>query len=80
MPSTRDGESEPPGDGLTDHQHEALRMAYELGHFDIPRQASLVEVGAELEISGSSVSERLRRAQVQLIEETVATTWPPLPN
>jgi hypothetical protein len=77
---TQDGESEPPGDGLTDRQHEALRIAYELGHFDIPRQASLEDVAAELDISPSSVSERLRRAQTQLIEETVATTWPPLPN
>ncbi|MFD1684858.1 helix-turn-helix domain-containing protein [Halobellus litoreus] len=77
---TRDGESEPPGDGLTDRQHEALRTAYELGYFDIPRKASLEDVAAELGISPSSVSERLRRAQTQLIEETVATTWPPLPN
>ena len=77
---TRDGESEPPGDGLTDQQHEALRTAYELGYFDIPRRASLQEVAAELDISASSVSERLRRAQTRLIEETVATTWPPLPD
>ncbi|MFD1600354.1 helix-turn-helix domain-containing protein [Halobellus rarus] len=77
---TRDGESEPPGDGLTDQQQEALRTAYELGHFDIPRRASLQEVAAELDISASSVSERLRRAQTRLIEETVATTWPPLPD
>ncbi|WP_340099847.1 helix-turn-helix domain-containing protein [Salinibaculum salinum] len=77
---TQDGESEPPGDGLTDRQHEALRTAYELGYFDIPRQVSLEDVATELDISPSSVSERLRRAQTQLIEETVATTWPPLPN
>ncbi|WP_138004435.1 helix-turn-helix domain-containing protein [Halalkalirubrum salinum] len=77
---TRDGESEPPGNGLTDRQHEALRIAYELGYFDIPRQASLEDVAAELDITPSSVSERLRRAQTQLIEETVATTWPPLPK
>jgi len=77
---TRDGESEPPGDGLTDHQQEALRTAYELGYFDIPRRATLKEIAAELDISASSVSERLRRAQTQLIEETVATTWPPLPK
>jgi len=77
---TRDGESEPPGDGLTDQQHEALRTAYELGYFEIPRRASLQEVAAELDISASSVSERLRRAQTRLIEETVATTWPPLPD
>ena len=77
---TREGESEPPGDGLTDRQREALRTAYELGYFDIPRGASLAEVAAELEITASSVSERLRRAQTQLIEETVATTWPTLPE
>ncbi|MFC7043890.1 helix-turn-helix domain-containing protein [Halonotius sp. GCM10025705] len=77
---TRDGESEPPGDGLTNHQQEALRTAYEMGYFDIPRRASLQEVAAELDISASSVSERLRRAQTRLIEETVATTWPPLPE
>lgn len=76
---THDGESEPPGDGLTDRQEEALRIAYELGYFDIPRQAALEDVAAELGISPSSVSERLRRAQTRLIEETVATTWPPLP-
>ena len=28
---TRAGTDEPPGDGLTDPQHEALRTAYELG-------------------------------------------------
>ncbi len=77
---TREGDSEPPGDGLTDRQLEALRTAYELGYFDIPRKASLDDVGEELGISASSVSERLRRAQTQLIEETVATTWPPLPT
>ena len=77
---TRDREPEPPGDGLTDRQHEALRTAYELGYFNIPRHASLEEVAAELDISASSVSERLRRAHTQLIQETVATTWPPLPN
>ncbi|SMO91165.1 helix-turn-helix domain-containing protein [Halorubrum cibi] len=77
---TRNRESKPPGDGLTNHQQEALRTAYEMGHFDIPRRASLEDVATELDISASSLSERLRRAETQLIEETVATTWPPLPD
>ncbi|SER79465.1 helix-turn-helix domain-containing protein [Natrinema salaciae] len=77
---TRDGASEPPGDGLSDRQREALRTAYEMGYFDIPRRTSLNAIAAELDISASSVSERLRRAHLQLIEETVATTWPPLPD
>ena len=77
---TREGEPESPGDGLTDPQREALRIAYERGYFEIPRTASLDDVATELDISASSASERLRRAQTQLIEETVATTWPPLPS
>lgn len=74
----RDGDPEPPGDGLTDRQTEALRTAYEMGYFEVPRGASLDAVAAELGISASSLSERLRRAQTELIEEQVATTWPPL--
>lgn len=77
---TRDGTAEPPGDGLSDRQREALRTAYEMGYFNIPRKTSLKAIAAELDISASSVSERLRRAQMQLIEETAATTWPPLPD
>ncbi|EMA00750.1 HTH DNA binding domain-containing protein [Haloarcula vallismortis] len=77
---TQDTEPKPPGNGLTDRQLEALRTAYEMGHFEIPRRASLDAVAQELDISASSLSERLRRAQTQLIEETVATLWPPLPE
>ncbi|RDI72640.1 helix-turn-helix domain-containing protein [Halopelagius longus] len=77
---TYDGEAEKAGDGLTDHQREALRIAYEMGYFDIPRTATLDEVATELGITASSVSERLRRAQTYLIETTVASTWPPLPE
>lgn len=77
---TQDGEPRSPGNGLTDRQLEALRTAYELGYFEIPRRASLAAVAQELEISASSLSERLRRAQTQLIQETVATLWPPLPE
>lgn len=75
-----DGDPEPPGDGLSDRQREALRTAYEMGYFDVPRRTSLEQIAAELDISASSVSERIRRAQTQLIEETVATRWPSLPD
>ncbi|KZN26387.1 DNA-binding protein [Haladaptatus sp. R4] len=77
---TTDGEPEPPGDGLTDRQQEALRTAYEMGYFEIPRTASLDAVASELGVSASSLSERLRRAQTHLVETTVASTWPPLPE
>ncbi|MUV90398.1 DNA-binding protein [Halapricum sp. CBA1109] len=77
---TRDGDPAEPGEGLTDRQQEALRIAYEMGYFDIPREASLDDIAAELDISPSSLSERLRRAQTHLIETSVASTWPPLPD
>ncbi|WP_231182986.1 helix-turn-helix domain-containing protein [Haladaptatus sp. DYF46] len=77
---THDGEPEAPGDGLTNCQHEALRTAYEMGYFEIPRAASLDDVAVELGISPSSLSERLRRAQTHLVETSVASTWPPLPD
>jgi len=77
---THDGESEPPGEGLTDQQQEALRTAFEAGYFEIPRRASLETISNELGISASALSERLRRAQTQLIQETAAPTWPPVPK
>lgn len=77
---TRDGQPEEPGDGLTDPQREALRTAYEMGHYEVPRGASLDDVADELGITASSLSERLRRAQTHLVETTVAATWPPLPK
>ncbi|PSP70306.1 DNA-binding protein, partial [Halobacteriales archaeon QH_8_67_27] len=55
-------------DGLTDAQRAAVRTAYEMGHFDVPRRASLEDVADELGISASSCSERLRRAQTHLVE------------
>lgn len=75
-----DGEPEAPGEGLTDAQREALRVAYELGYFEVPRGASLADVADELGVGASALSERLRRAQSHLVETTVATTWPPLPE
>ena len=57
--------------GLTDPQRAAVRTAYEMGYFEIPRTATLAEVAAELGISASSCSERLRRAQTHLVETHV---------
>ncbi|QLH84668.1 helix-turn-helix domain-containing protein [Halosimplex pelagicum] len=59
------------GDGLTDAQRAAIRTANRLGYFEIPRTATLDDVAAELGISASSCSERLRRAQTHLVETHV---------
>jgi len=58
-------------DGLTDRQQEALVTANEMGYFEIPRTATLGDVAAALGISAASASERLRRAQAELVESTV---------
>lgn len=63
-------------DGLTDRQREALAAAYEMGYFEVPRGASLGEVAATLDISASSLSERLRRAQTCLVESALEDAGP----
>lgn len=59
------------GYDLTETQHEALVLAYELGYFDSPREATLVDVAEELGITQQSVSSRLRRGHRRLIAETL---------
>ncbi|WP_222920199.1 helix-turn-helix domain-containing protein [Natrinema sp. SYSU A 869] len=71
---TRGTDAAATDDGLTDPQFEAVRIAYEMGYFEIPRTASLEDVAAELGISASSLSERLRRAQTHLVETTIASS------
>ena len=57
---------------LTDCQREALLTALEMGYFDVPRTATLDEIGDELGVSAPAVSERLRRAHATLIEQFVS--------
>jgi predicted DNA binding protein len=47
--------------GLTDPQREALESAVEMGYFEVPRRATLTDLAAELGVSDSAVSQRLRR-------------------
>ncbi len=65
-----------PGDNetafhLTEPQREALVAAYESGYFEVPREATLSDLSSALDISKQSVSERLRRAQSRVVENTV---------
>lgn len=52
---------------LTGDQVDVLRTAYEMGHFAVPQQATSTEVASALDISRSTLSERLRRAQHNLL-------------
>jgi predicted DNA binding protein len=57
--------------GLTDEQVTALTVAYERGYFDEPREVSLSEVAAEIDLSSTAMSGRLRRGMRNLIAATL---------
>ncbi|EMA17438.1 helix-turn-helix domain-containing protein [Haloarcula marismortui] len=53
--------------GLTDSQREALLVALETGYFEEPRNATLSDVAADLDISQPAASGLLRRGIKRLI-------------
>ena len=53
--------------GLTDSQREALLVAVESGYFEEPRNATLGDVAAELDISQPAASGLLRRGIKRLV-------------
>lgn len=61
---------------ISQKQREALIRALEMGHFQIPRQASLEDIAETLDISPRAVSERLRRGQRNLISNSLTTGRP----
>ena len=66
----RTGEPED-GSALTDVQRETLIAAVESGYLDVPRGCSLEELGEQLGVSQSSVSERFRRGVKNLVLESL---------
>jgi len=59
--------------GLTERQRTTLLLAHDAGYYRIPRNISQDELAAELGVSKSAVSQRLRRAVAVLIENTLVT-------
>jgi len=57
--------------GLTDRQYEAISVAFSLGYYDTPRTASTDDIAQELDISAPALSDLLRRAEHQLISQTL---------
>ena len=60
--------------GPTDRQREAIALAVEEGYCDIPRDCTTVELAETLDISDQTVTERLRRATVRLVTNTILTS------
>ncbi|AGB37152.1 helix-turn-helix domain-containing protein [Natronococcus occultus] len=57
--------------GLTDDQQDTLEMAFERGYYQIPREADMMALAEEIDISHQALSERLRRAHRSLVQNTV---------
>ncbi|ELY53354.1 helix-turn-helix domain-containing protein [Natronococcus jeotgali] len=60
--------------GLTERQYDTLVAAVDHGYFDIPREVSMQELAAELDISHQALSERLRRAYRSLVTSELDVT------
>jgi predicted DNA binding protein len=56
---------------LTDHQREALTLAYAEGYYDDPRAVDQSELADQLGISRQAVASRMRRGYKALIEQTI---------
>ncbi len=53
---------------LADEQLSVLETAYNMGYFEVPREVSAQALSDELDISQSTLSERLRTAERNLLE------------
>ncbi|WP_458189839.1 helix-turn-helix domain-containing protein [Haladaptatus sp. NG-WS-4] len=61
--------------GLTPEQIEAIRVAFTHGYFEVPRRISQKDLGDLLGISHQAASERLRRANEKIIEQSMASLF-----
>jgi hypothetical protein len=57
--------------GLTDTQRDTLVRAVRGGYYAIPRETSTMDLADEFDVSDQAVTERLRRAIVALVENTI---------
>lgn len=56
---------------LTEKQREALALALDLGYYRRPRDVDLAQLAERLDITKSAVSQRLRSAEMKIIENAM---------
>ncbi|APW98437.1 bacterio-opsin activator [Halobiforma lacisalsi AJ5] len=61
-----------PLDSLTDRQLEVIRTAVDMGYYEVPREATVEEVAAELELDPSTVTEHLQRAERNVLTRVLS--------
>jgi predicted DNA binding protein len=62
---------------LTAKQRETLALALEEGYYERPRDADLSTLADRLGITKSAVSQRLRTAEIKLVESALERHTPP---
>jgi hypothetical protein len=55
------------GGGLTARQREALAAAWRAGYYEVPREGSVTDVAAALDIAESTAATHLRKAEARLV-------------
>jgi predicted DNA binding protein len=60
-------------DALTDRQLAVVRTAFELGFYEVPREASTEDVAVALDLDPATVSEHLQRAERNLLTQELPT-------
>lgn len=58
---------------LTTVQRETLAVACEQGYFNVPRETTLEELGAEFDISRQAVARRIRRGLNNLVSASLSS-------
>jgi len=61
------GVPDDPGTVLSDRQREAVETAFDLGYYEIPREARSEDVARELGCAPSTAAEHLRKAETKLL-------------
>jgi len=61
-----------PSDVLTPRQWECLTFALRRGYYEIPRDCTLAELAAQLQIDPSTLNDTLRRAERRIVQWVVA--------
>ncbi|ELZ05236.1 helix-turn-helix domain-containing protein [Natrialba asiatica] len=58
---------------ISERQQDALRVAWDVGYFDVPRRNGIETVAAELDCAVSTASELLRRGEAHAISRLLET-------
>jgi predicted DNA binding protein len=67
----RKGPAEPRGAGVTREQRALLRLALDLGYYEVPAKVNLAQLARYTGVSKAAVSKRLRRAERKILFDSV---------